>query len=274
MRATVAEWTGTPTADRFRTGGDYHVYAQVTGIGTPTVTANVTSFDAGQTAVTMTAGSYTVGATTYNYRSAVLTANTGLTTGQAYAYTIGATDSGGTTTSPAQSAQAQAAGCTTWTQSVEANADAFTSQESTGQNYNTTVLNVFAEAGEARRTFVAFPLPTRPTNCTVTAATLRLRNAAAQTGATIQAYRNAAAFTETGVTWANQPATSGTPATAATASGIMQWTVTTQTQALYSANTGFQLRDAAEGSGDKRQAFDSRSVTTVGNRPQLTVTFG
>ncbi len=56
----------------------YRIYAQVTDVGTPpsgtaTVIANVSNVTAGQSAVALTAGSYTAGGQTYNYRSAVLT---------------------------------------------------------------------------------------------------------------------------------------------------------------------------------------------------------
>lgn len=62
-----------------RTGATYYVYASVTDVGTPpsgvaSVTANVNLLTTGQVAVPLVAGSYNVGGTTYNYRSAVLTA--------------------------------------------------------------------------------------------------------------------------------------------------------------------------------------------------------
>ena len=58
----------------------YRVYAQVTDVGTPpsgtaTVIANVTNVTAGQTAVALSAGSWTIGGQTYNYRSNALTAD-------------------------------------------------------------------------------------------------------------------------------------------------------------------------------------------------------
>jgi hypothetical protein len=64
-----------------RTGATYRVYAQVTDVGTPpsgtaTVVANVSNVTAGQVAVPLVAGTYTAGGTSYNYRSAVLTAGT------------------------------------------------------------------------------------------------------------------------------------------------------------------------------------------------------
>ncbi len=59
----------------------YYVYAKVSDSGNPasgiaSVKANVNSLTSGQTAVTLTAGSYSVGGVSYNYRSASLTAGT------------------------------------------------------------------------------------------------------------------------------------------------------------------------------------------------------
>jgi len=59
----------------------YYVYARVSDSGAPasgiaSVKANVNNLTSGQTAVTLTAGSYTVGGVSYNYRSASLTAGT------------------------------------------------------------------------------------------------------------------------------------------------------------------------------------------------------
>jgi hypothetical protein len=77
-------------------GGTYRVYATVSDTGNPasgtsTVTANVSVFSTGITAAPLTAGSYTVGGVTYNYRSAVLTASTPVAEG-AKSYTLGLRD--------------------------------------------------------------------------------------------------------------------------------------------------------------------------------------
>ena len=64
----------------------YYVYANVSDTGNPasgtqTVTADVSAVTAGQTSVPLAAGSFTVGATTYNRRSAALTADNSMTAG-------------------------------------------------------------------------------------------------------------------------------------------------------------------------------------------------
>jgi hypothetical protein len=80
-------------------GATYYVYANVADEGNPaagvqTVTANVSSITTLATAVSLTSGSYSVGAVSYNYRSASQTANIVLTA-NTYTYSITATDTGG-----------------------------------------------------------------------------------------------------------------------------------------------------------------------------------
>jgi hypothetical protein len=80
--------------------GTYYVYADVNGSGSPpaglaSVRADVSSITSGQTAVAMTAGSYTADGATYDYRSAQLTASSTLTEGSK-SFSVTATDTGGT----------------------------------------------------------------------------------------------------------------------------------------------------------------------------------
>lgn len=98
VRAAIAKTTGFDP-DWVRQGGQYYVYAQIADSGNPpsgiaTVTANVASLTSGQTAVTLVAGSYTVGGQTYNYRSAALTAQNPLAAG-VYSFSIATTDNAG-----------------------------------------------------------------------------------------------------------------------------------------------------------------------------------
>ena len=98
-RATAARSDGGGTAGQIRQGSGYYVYAQATdaGSGVAAVTANVNSFDTGVTAASLTTagGPWTVGGQSYNYRSAVLTANTPLTTGATFSYSVTGTDGAG-----------------------------------------------------------------------------------------------------------------------------------------------------------------------------------
>jgi hypothetical protein len=74
---TIGKSTGNATGF-IRQSSTYYIYANVTDLGTPpsgtsTVIANVANVTAGQTAVALSGGTWTVGGTTYNYRSAQLT---------------------------------------------------------------------------------------------------------------------------------------------------------------------------------------------------------
>lgn len=71
----------------------YYVYAKVSDSGNPasgiaSVKANVNNLTSGQTAVTLTAGSYSVGGVSYNYRSASLTAGTMTAGSKAYSLAL------------------------------------------------------------------------------------------------------------------------------------------------------------------------------------------
>lgn len=76
-------------------GGTYYVYANVTdpppSSGLASVKANVSTVTTGATAVSLVAGSYSVGGVSYNYRSASQTANAVLSAG-AKAYSVTAMD--------------------------------------------------------------------------------------------------------------------------------------------------------------------------------------
>ena len=99
----------------------------------------------------------------------------------------------------------------------------------------------------------------------MTSATLRLNAGSSSSGRTIQAHRLTATWAENSVTWANQPATNGTPATTTSGNGWRQWTVTTHVQAMYdtAAPHGFLIRDAAEGGNGSEQSFRSREGATA-----------
>lgn len=100
VTATAIGKTSGGATGYIRQGGTYYVYATVaadTGnppSGIATIKANVETVTAGQTAVAMTAGSYTAGGVSYNYRSASLTAAATLAEG-ATAFSVTATDNAG-----------------------------------------------------------------------------------------------------------------------------------------------------------------------------------
>jgi hypothetical protein len=82
-------------------GVSYYVYANVSAgsLSISTVTANLTSISgAGKSSVALVAGSYSAFGSTYNYRSAAVTANSGLS--GTLSYTVNATDTSSNSATP------------------------------------------------------------------------------------------------------------------------------------------------------------------------------
>jgi hypothetical protein len=92
VTSTVLDKSSGCVSGFLKQAGGYFVYANVTG-SPSSVTANVSSMTTGGTAVAMASGSYTVGGTTYNYRSALQTASNPLAAGSK-SYTVTATGGG------------------------------------------------------------------------------------------------------------------------------------------------------------------------------------
>ena len=165
-------------------------------------------------------------------------------------------------------------------QSVTSNRDSWVDQtNATTNNGTATTITVRSRSTNRNgRALVAFNLPTKPTGCSVTLATLKLNASSATAGRTIEAFQvsPSASWTETGVTWNNQPATTGSAATSSSGTGTRSWTVTSQVQAMYpsaSPNNGFLLRDQTEenGGSGSTQTYSSREGASA---PVLEVTFG
>ena len=93
--SVIAPSAGSSLPGFIAQGGSYFVYATITdGVaGVSSATANVSTISAGQTAValTTTGGPWTVGGTSYTYRSALQTADAVLAAGSK-SYTVSATD--------------------------------------------------------------------------------------------------------------------------------------------------------------------------------------
>ncbi|MCW2966408.1 MAG: hypothetical protein JWM71_180 [Solirubrobacteraceae bacterium] len=98
VSATVLQKSIGGLTGKIGQGDTFYIYANVADTGNPasgvsTVTASTANIATASTA-TLTAGSYTVGGTTYDHRTALLTAKATLATGT-YSYTINATDFAG-----------------------------------------------------------------------------------------------------------------------------------------------------------------------------------
>ena len=159
------------------------------------------------------------------------------------------------------------------TQTVGANADSWIEQSGPSSNKGTdSGLKVMSKSSNGNaRALVRFPLPTTPAGCVLESATLRLYASSAAQGRTLQAIRLAAGWNETGVTWSNQPATTGAAATLVSGSGPghREWNVTSQIGA--GAANGFLIRDSVENNGGSEHQFNSREKSD--NQPQLVYRF-
>lgn len=165
-------------------------------------------------------------------------------------------------------------GCT-GTLRVTANQDSWVNQGDRNKNLGTdAVMKVTSKSGgNNTRALVHFPLP-NVGGCQVVDAELRMNSAGATVGRTIQALRVTGGWTESTVTWNNQPTTTGPAALTVSGLGILGWNVTTQVQAQYTgANDGFLFRDAVEGSAaGPEQQHHAREKGEL--PPQLVIRFG
>ncbi len=104
----VCGGSGCTTTSYAGAGKTYYVYAQVTdsGTGVDTVTAdprNLTAAASATTAMSTSGGPWTIGGTSYNYRSIQLTADAGLANGNSFNYTVTAADNVTNSASPSAS---------------------------------------------------------------------------------------------------------------------------------------------------------------------------
>jgi len=168
-----------------------------------------------------------------------------------------------------------------------ADADSYVSSGSTSSNFGTaTTLNVQAAGilGSDMRTFVRFSLASCsiPASSLVTAASLELFLYAAPGAArTYDAHRVTASWTETGITWSNQPGTAAS-VTASVSTGTtdnvtLPWNVTSDVQAFVdgTANNGWRVIDQDENPllGTQLGQFGSAEHGTASQRPILEITY-
>ena len=165
--------------------------------------------------------------------------------------------------------------CPTSSQSLFADRDSWVSQGSPSNNFgNDSTLKVKTQAGYNSRALVRFPLPTLPARCTgIAAATLRLEAASGTDGRMLETVRIASDWNELGVTWNNQPETSGPTVSAPSVDGPIEWGVTEHVVDLYlSGNHGFLIRDAEENGLGEEQALNGRLKLNDGP-PELLLVF-
>lgn len=158
---------------------------------------------------------------------------------------------------------------------VTADADAYVDNGAKTTNYGTLTYTRSAGGADQHRAFIHFTLPALG-DCTLAGATLKLY---ASTGSTdgvarnVQAYRAAAAWSESTVTWNTQPATTGTATTVAAISGLTAFDVTTAVTGMYGGTTGdssFLVRYETEtGGGGHRWYTNWTSRESATNKPIL-----
>lgn len=148
---------------------------------------------------------------------------------------------------------------------------------------NDANLDVQSMLSGNKRTFVRFDLAgcSIPANSLIVSASLDLFMFTAPVASrTYEARRVAAAWTETGVTWLNQPAVAGSATssvmTGTTPNVTLSWNVTADVQAFVdgTANNGWRVHDQAESSALARQAqFRSAEFATASQQPILSISF-
>ena len=129
-------------------------------------------------------------------------------------------------------------------------------------------LNVDTGVASGRaRALIRFQLPQAiPEGC-VLSATLSLYSTEESAGAKAEVVRLASAWSESTVSWSNQPRRRSEPGVARwSQDGYMHWNVTAQVEAMMAAgNHGFLLRDAAEGS----EAAAAATGSTAGRKARI-----
>jgi hypothetical protein len=182
-----------------------------------------------------------------------------------------------------------------------AETDAYVNQNAANTNNGTgNFVDVQTGSGQNRRTYVRFDLavcaPAIPSTATVKLATVRLYATQVPTAChTYDIFDAASTWSETGITWNNQPfgttlnnPASGTRTDAITIGGapcqntatgayVNGWTVTVDVQRFVAGtqtNFGWMIRDDAENVAPTDNArFATRELGNVSRVPQLTVSW-
>jgi hypothetical protein len=175
-------------------------------------------------------------------------------------------------------------------------ADATVRQDRSTTNYGTsTTLAVRSSSGANRRAFLRYDLtqctPAIPATASVKRATLSLSVTATGLPATCRTedvFRVTGSWSESTITWANQPSSSASPTSSAVVGALLGctngtplayvgWDVTADVQAFAdgtATNNGWVVRDRTEGAAVVQAAvFASRNNGVAAAAPLLTVTY-
>ena len=131
---------------------------------------------------------------------------------------------------------------------VLADYDSWVSEGTPASNFGgDSILKVKSLPDGNQQALVHFTLPRIPPGCILFGATLRLHSSSATDGRVLEALRLDEEWSETDVSWANQPETSGEAATAPSGIGLREWDVLAQAREMYElGDHGFLIRDAVE----------------------------
>ncbi len=162
--------------------------------------------------------------------------------------------------------------------------DSYVNQSSTGSNFGTaTTVSVRSSALANMRTFAQFSLSSCsiPANALITAANLKLfMNSAPAVTRTYDVHRVTASWSQSTVTWTNQPSVAAiataSVATGTTSSVTLTWNVTSDVQTFSdgTANYGWRIKDQTEDSATARTGqFRSTEYGTASQRPILDITY-
>jgi len=201
-----------------------------------------------------------------------------LATGVAFAATFGVSSTTLTTSTGTTSVAP-----TTCTLSA-ADADSYVDGTNLISNFGAaTNLDIGTSLLGNRRTFVQLNLGSCaiPADSLIMTASLKLFMVAAPTASrTYEARLVSASWAETGITWTNQPAVSGSTTssvtTGTTANVTLAWTVTADVQAFVdgTANNGWRISDQTENSVTAVTGqFRSAEFGTAAQRPILAITY-
>lgn len=157
---------------------------------------------------------------------------------------------------------------------LAASEDSWVDQNAPTTNFGTDTLLDVQSGPTNRRALVKFAYPAVPSGCSVTAR-LRLWSNSIQGTRTLNLYEASGSWTEAGVTWNNQPSTTGSPVSfgASPASTFKTMDVSTiAANHVSGTNNGFLLKDSAENNGaNQKNDFHSRENTNV---PLLRFAYG
>lgn len=136
--------------------------------------------------------------------------------------------------------------------------------------------------GYRERAFTMWDLSVIPSGATITNANLSLflYKGAPSSTRTFNVYNTSNSWTETSITWNNQPSASILQSGATIVAGQNNvwkyWNVTNAAIYQYSQSNqklSIMIKDSAEGTAQAETQFGSKEYATVANRPQLVITY-